>query len=87
MAVDFVGPIQSIAGLGQLVGFGAILRDILDRDPVIAVFVDDPHHAAVYFIDLDPGFVSPVAEHAAFPLGAGNAVKAAVLKRTQSLVA
>ena len=38
-------------------------------------------------VHLDPGLVAPVAEHAAFPLGAGNAVKPAIFQRTHPLIA
>ena len=85
-AVLLVGTVQAVAGLGQLVVL-AILADVVHRDAVVAVFVDDADHRQHDLIDLELGLVLVLVPEWAFPLRTAKAVEAPVLQALQALVA
>ena len=86
-AVLLVGPEQPVAGVGQLVVVGAVLADEINRDPVVAVFVDDPHDGEVDLVHLELGLVQVLLIEVALPLRARDGIKAAILQALQTLIA
>ena len=56
-AVLLVRTEQAIAHVGHLVVVGAVLAHEVNRDAVVAVFVDDPHDGQVNLVHLKLGLV------------------------------
>jgi hypothetical protein len=71
----------------ELVGIAAVLRDEVDCDPVVPVFVDHAQHGQVRFVKFETWLVCKRFAGRAFPLCAGDAVEAAVAQTLDAHVA
>ena len=85
-AVLFVGTVQAVAGVGQLIVL-AVLADVVHRDAVVAVLVDDADHRQHDLVDFELGLVLVLVPEWPFPLRTAQAVEAPVLQALQALVA
>ena len=77
VVVGFIGhrcllvcSVEAIADLGQFVVLSAIFGNKVDRDAVVAIFVDHSDHGQHDLVDLELGFVLVLVPEWAFPLAA-----------------
>ncbi len=69
-AVLLIGAIQTITGLGQLVGLAAILGHIVHGDAVVPVFIKNSNDRQHDFVDFEFWFVLVNIPKRPFPLSA-----------------
>ena len=69
-AILLVSAIKAVTGLSQLVILASILGNEINRDPVVAILVDDTDNAHVNLVHFEARLVLELLSNRAFPLSA-----------------